>query len=224
MAEHPVVLLRLWEDISSFGGILGGLLGIWLFLRLKSPAVAASTRLVYFDAVAFVFPFALAVGRVACSLAHDHPGTVTSFPLAISLESPKAQAYITGVYQASGRLGELPPPAVLAQLGFHDLGWYELLYLGLVVLPTFALLGRRGRPAGFFVLAFIIMYMPVRFALDFLRVADARYLGLTPAQYVASAMLLSIPLVSRSRARRPAAPIIAPSREPRVRGSSGGAS
>ena len=154
VVDRPLILCRLWEDISSFGGIIGGLIGIWLFLRFKALGLTASVRLIYLDAIAFVFPFALAIGRIACSLAHDHPGTVTSFPLAISLKSPEAHAYIVGVYRAAGRLAELPPTSILTRLGFHDLGWYEFLYLGLVVVPVFTLLDRRPRPAGFFVVMF----------------------------------------------------------------------
>lgn len=199
VAGNPLVLFKLWEDISSFGGILGGLLGVWLYFRMKAPLLDRSARSVYLDVAAFVFPISLAIGRIACSLAHDHPGTVTSFPLAVSLESDAARAFIAGVYQDAGRLAELPPTPLLAQLGFHDLGWYEFLYLSLVVVPAIVLVDRRRRlsgataPAGTFLVLFILLYMPVRFALDFLRVSDARYAGFTPAQWAAAAMLLALP-------------------------------
>lgn len=192
LAANPLLLFKFWEDISSFGGMLGGILGLWLFLRLKTPRLDSRTRWAYLEAIAFVFPFALAIGRIACSLAHDHPGTVTSFPLAVSLASPKAQAYIMSVYRSAGRLAELPPPSVLPHLGFHDLGWYEFLYLAIIVVPLFVLLSRRHRPTGFFASAFLLLYLPVRFGLDFLRVNDARYFGLTPAQYVAAAVFVFV--------------------------------
>jgi phosphatidylglycerol:prolipoprotein diacylglycerol transferase len=197
LAANPFLLLKFWQDISSFGGILGGVVGLWLFLRLKAPGLDPRTRWAYLEAVAFVFPFALAVGRIACSLAHDHPGTITSFSLAISLRSPDAQAFIAGVYRAAGRGSELPPPAALPHLGFHDLGWYEFLYLSAIVPPLFLILDRKPRPAGFFVVAFVLLYVPVRFALDFLRVSDARYAGLTPAQWVGAFALVSLPFVIR---------------------------
>ena len=194
LAANPLLLFKVWEDISSFGGIIGGVAGLWLFFRLRAPHLEGGTRLAYLDAIAFVFPFALAVGRIACSLAHDHPGTITSFPLSISLDSILAQEFITGVYKAAGRLTELPPPAVLARLGFHDLGWYEFLYLSIVIIPLFLALGRRPRPAGFFSVTFVVLYLPMRFALDFLRINDARYGGLTPAQWVAVAALVLLAL------------------------------
>jgi len=189
--EHPLLLLKFWEDISSFGGFAGGLLGLWLFFRFKARDVDATTRLRYLDAIAYVFPFAWAIGRIACTVAHDHPGTVTTFPLGISLKSPEAQAYIAFFYREAGRLAELPPPAVLAKMAFHDLGWYEFLYMASLMVPAFVLLDRKPRPPGFFLVAFLLLYVPARFFLDFLRISDARYFGLTPGQYAGIAVFLA---------------------------------
>ena len=99
--------------------------------------------------MAWALPFAWAVGRFACTLAHNHPGSVTTFPLARSLGTEEARAYITALYAEAGRLADLPAPPVLARMGFHDLGWYEFLYLVLVAGPVFLYLGRRARPAGY---------------------------------------------------------------------------
>jgi phosphatidylglycerol:prolipoprotein diacylglycerol transferase len=206
VAENPLVLFKLWENISSFGGILGGMIGIWLFFRLRTRSIGTATRLAYVDVAAFVFPISLMIGRIACSLAHDHPGTVADFPLAVSLESAQAREYIKQVYADAGRLAELPPAQALAQLGFHDLGWYEFLYLTAVVVPAVLLLARRARAPGFFLAAFILLYMPARFVLDFLRVADVRYAGLTPAQWAALAALLGFATIIVHARRRPGAP------------------
>jgi phosphatidylglycerol:prolipoprotein diacylglycerol transferase len=189
--EDPLLLLKFWENISSFGGFVGGLLGLWLFFRFKARDVEAAARLLYMDVIAYVFPFAWAIGRAACSVAHDHPGTVTTFPLGISLRSPEAQAYIAFFYREAGRLAELPPPAVLSKMAFHDLGWYEFLYMSCLMVPAFLVLDRKPRPPGFFLIAFPLLYVPVRFFLDFLRIGDARYLGLTPAQYAGIAVFLA---------------------------------
>jgi len=197
LVRDPLLLLKFWQDISSFGGMLGGLLGMLLFFRIKLPASDARTRLTYLDVAAFVFPISLMIGRVACSLAHDHPGSVTRFPLAISLATPDARSYISGVYDAAGRGQELPPATDLSTVGFHDLGWYEFLYLIVVVVPLTLLWARQKRRPGFFFGTFALLYAPVRFALDFLRVGDARYAGLTPAQYASLAILLISALTLR---------------------------
>ena len=194
--EDPLLLLKFWEDISSFGGFAGGLLGLWLFFRFKARDVDAAGRLLYLDVIAYVFPFAWAIGRLACTVAHDHPGTVTAFPLGISLKSPEALAYIASFYREAGRLAELPPPAELAKRAFHDLGWYEFLYMSCLMVPAFLVLDRKPRPPAFFLIAFPLLYVPARFFLDFLRISDARYFGLTPGQnagiqvYLAAVFLL----------------------------------
>jgi phosphatidylglycerol---prolipoprotein diacylglyceryl transferase len=189
--QDPLLLLKFWQDISSFGGFAGGLLGLWLFFRFRARNTDATTRLRYLDVIAYVFPFAWAIGRAACTVAHDHPGTITSFPLGISLRSPEAQAYIASFYREAGRLAELPPPAVLSKMAFHDLGWYEFLYMSCLMVPAFLALGRKPRPPGFFLVAFLLLYVPARFSLDFLRIGDARYLGLTPGQYAGIAVFLA---------------------------------
>jgi phosphatidylglycerol:prolipoprotein diacylglycerol transferase len=185
-------LLRFWEDISSFGGIVGGIAGALLFFALRARDDERQQRLAYLDAIAFVFPATLAIGRFGCALAHDHPGTVTTFPLAISLDTTAALDYMRGVYSDAGLL----LPAAASSMGFHDLGLYECLFLALVIVPLFAFLNRRGRARGFYLVAFAALYLPVRFCLDMLRVSDVRYIGLTPAQWLAALIMAALPFVA----------------------------
>lgn len=196
LQSDPVALLRVWENLSSFGGMLGGLIGSELFFRQTGRSLSSRDRWIYLDVLVFVFAISLMIGRVACTLAHDHPGSVTDSPLAISLETPAAQAYLRHVYASAGRLAELPAASQLAERGFHDLGWYEFLFLATVVVPVLWFVDRQPRRPGTFVLLFTGLYMPVRFALDFLRIADATYAGLTPAQWSAMALLAIIPLAA----------------------------
>jgi phosphatidylglycerol:prolipoprotein diacylglycerol transferase len=191
----PWLLFRLWEDISSFGGMLGGIIAGLLFFSIRLPDADCRRKLAYLDAVAFVFPASLAVGRFGCVLAHDHPGVVTTFPLAVSLETEAARDYLRGVYDAAG----LAFPAGADKMGFHDLGLYECLFLALVIVPAFAYWDRRRRPAGFYLVAFSALYFPVRFGLDTLRVADARYVGLTPAQWAAALIMAALPFAAVRR-------------------------
>lgn len=191
LQSDPWLILRVWEDISSFGGMLGGIAGAFLFFATRRE-IDQRTKLVYLDVVAFAFPAALAVGRIGCALAHDHPGTVTSFPLAISLHTEAARNYMSDVYGTAG----LALPETAARLGFHDLGLYEFLYLLLIVVPLFVVWRRRQRPAGFYLTAFATLYLPARFGLDMLRVSDARYLGLTPAQWVSVVILAALPFIA----------------------------
>lgn len=79
--EDPLVLLRLWGTMSSFGGIAGGILGGWIVLWREGRSRAEMLR--FIDAVAFAFPFAWIFGRGGCALAHDHPGIASSHWLAV---------------------------------------------------------------------------------------------------------------------------------------------
>jgi phosphatidylglycerol---prolipoprotein diacylglyceryl transferase len=188
LREDPWLILRIWEDISSMGGFLGGVAAAVIFFATRARALDRESRLAYLDAIAFVFPAALAIGRFGCTLAHDHPGTVTSFPLAISLKTDAALGYIGRVYQEAG----LVLPRSAPTMGFHDLGLYEFLFLSLMVVPLFVGWNRRQRPPGFYLVAFAALYLPVRFAFDMLRVADVRYVGLTPAQWVAALVMVAL--------------------------------
>jgi phosphatidylglycerol:prolipoprotein diacylglycerol transferase len=99
-------------------------------------------------------------GRLGCTIVHDHPGQHTDFFLAVQYpDGPR-----------------------------FDLGLYEFLYTLLVLLPVSLWLHSRKLVTGSILAAMILLYAPMRFTFDFLRLddrpdADMRYLGLTPAQY-----------------------------------------
>ncbi len=114
----------------------------------------------YSDAAFFGLPFGLWIGRIGCFLIHDHPGTATDFFLGVQ--------YPDGVTK-------------------HDHGLY--LSINGLALGLFMLwLARKPRPVGTFIATFAVWYGTVRFILDFYRVADVRYGGLTPAQYLSLAL------------------------------------
>jgi phosphatidylglycerol:prolipoprotein diacylglycerol transferase len=111
-------------------------------------------------------------GRLACFSVHDHPGTATTSPLGVE---------IGGVMR-------------------HDLGFYELLYT-IVVFAVLHGTTRQRRYDGYVIALVATTYAPVRFALDFLRVRDATYGGLTPAQWAClPALALGLYFVQRGRA------------------------
>jgi len=74
--EQPLLWLNLWAGMSSFGGILGGVLGGWWYARRCGWSMA--DVLARLELVAFCFPFAWTVARFGCYLAHDHPGIPTA--------------------------------------------------------------------------------------------------------------------------------------------------
>jgi phosphatidylglycerol:prolipoprotein diacylglycerol transferase len=145
---------------SSIGALLGGAVAAVVFLRIKKLDAFA-----YADTGLFGLPVGYAIGRIGCFLIHDHPGTATHFFLGVK--------YPDGVVR-------------------HDLGLYEALN-GALLAALFYVLWKRNAKKGTYVMTFLLWYGAVRFFLDFLRatdgrIVDARYAGLSPAQYAALAM------------------------------------
>lgn len=116
-------------------------------------------------------------GRLACFTVHDHPGRATSFFLGVPVDGTVR----------------------------HDLGFYELLYT-IALFVVVQLSTRRPRPDGWVIALAATSYAPVRFALDFLRVRDATYAGLTPAQWACLPLLaIGLYFLARLRASETAA-------------------
>ncbi len=166
--EEPFVLVRLWEGLSSFGGFVGGLVGaiVWSY-RAGEPVLP------YADVVASAFPVAWVFGRSGCSVAHDHPGLPSDawFAVRYPLDFPGSAV-----------------PWSAGELGRFDLGLYEMA-LTIPLAVAFLLLRRQARPWGFYLALMTLYYAPLRFALDFLRIRDARYWSLTPAQWLSVGLL-----------------------------------
>lgn len=116
----------------------------------------------YADAIIFGLPIGLAIGRLGCFFIHDHPGTATDFFLGIK--------YPDGTTR-------------------HDLGLYESLS-SLALFLFFLVLYKKRVQQGWYLATFALWYGATRFFMDFLRVIDTRYLGLTPAQYLSIALFI----------------------------------
>lgn len=163
--EAPLNALKIWEGgLSITGGFLGAVLAGWTYLRIKKLPL-----LEYIDVSIFGLPVGLWIGRLGCFFIYDHPGTPTSFFL--------GQEFVDGVIR-------------------HNLGLY-LSINGLLMTLVFFLFWKINtkRPAGFFVVLFLLWYGVMRFFLDFYRatdlaVVDARFAGLTVAQYAAVLMVV----------------------------------
>ena len=156
----PASLLRVWSGLSSFGGFLGALVALVVYLRAR-PLHGLTWS--YVDVIAYSFPFAWVLGRLGCFFAFDHPGSPTTFIL--------GQQDVHDVVR-------------------HNLGLYEAIYT-VVIAGVFLRLGRFRQHPGLFVGLLALLYAPVRFALDLLRTVDVRYLGFTPGQYGAVALLVT---------------------------------
>lgn len=175
--HHVETLRHPWTFFAFWSGLssFGGFLGAitGAVLFVRRERLGARAWR-YLDAIAYGFPFGWIFGRLGCFLAFDHPGLPTRFAL--------GEADASGVVR-------------------HNLGLEEALF-AVVLATVFAWLGRRRRAPGFFVGMLAVLYAPVRFALDSLRVADVRYGGLTPGQFGALALLVVGTVVLLRHARQ----------------------
>jgi phosphatidylglycerol:prolipoprotein diacylglycerol transferase len=194
IADDPLVLVQIWTSISSFGGFVGGTLGFaWVAWRRRLQLARWADITVVGLLVAF------SIGRVGCTVVHDHIGAETSS--AIGVDYPRA------VLAEHGVLDEMPSHASRAPtIRAHNLGFEELLYLVPVNAVILALAFRRRLPAGALAALTAILYAPVRFGLEQWRLAssDPPYAGLTFAQWsaialfaIAAAVLARIAVVAR---------------------------
>jgi phosphatidylglycerol---prolipoprotein diacylglyceryl transferase len=148
-------LLRIWDGLSSMGGVLGALGGIiWWFRRHKVPLGP------YWNALALGTAPGWAVARIGCFFVHDHPGVRSDFPLAV--------AY---------------PGGARHDLGLYD--FFVLAAIAGVLWLMARKPQPEGRLMGVLALSYSVCRFFLDFlrASD-LSFVDKRYLGLTPAQFI----------------------------------------
>jgi phosphatidylglycerol:prolipoprotein diacylglycerol transferase len=155
----PWRLLAVWEGLSSFGGLLGAVIAAIVYFRVHRIRLQD-----YADAFALGIAPGWGIARLGCFAIHDHPGVRTTFPLAV-------------------RFPDAPR---------HDLGLYDALALFAIAGVVWGL-RRAGHLRGRLLAVVALLYGTQRFLSDFLRATDlpyvdARYLGLTPAQYFCFAL------------------------------------
>lgn len=187
LREDPLALFRFWEGISSVGGLLGG--GIaYLIWAYRNPGY---DTLDFANLAAWTLPICFFFGRLGCTFAFDHPG-----------QEAGEFGLWDRIYEATGgAVPEIFPLAMEFPERFgggirHNMGFYEAILWG-AILVVFIILSRNPRRKGLYLWLLPLLYAPVRFFMDFLRAhpdavafgGDARYWGLTPAQYTAIAFL-----------------------------------
>jgi phosphatidylglycerol:prolipoprotein diacylglycerol transferase len=152
--------LRFWNGMSSFGGIAGALLGLWMRFRREPGLLLAVSEVL---APAFVVGWVF--GRIGCTLVHDHVGRLSSFPLAIQF--PGGARHDLGLYELLySALVLLPAALVLVRRPRRPgtiVAWLALLYAPARFLGDF--LRATDLPG-----------------------SDLRYAGLTLAQYCCIAL------------------------------------
>jgi phosphatidylglycerol:prolipoprotein diacylglycerol transferase len=173
LAEDPLLIVKLWQGISSYGGFIGGVLGFVIYVKKHDLPVGR-----YADASIVAFVPGFTFGRMGCSVAHDHIGAATDgFFLATNYP-----------IEAIHKYGWNIQPGL-----HHNLGFYELLFMLVLCAILFVISRWKNRPDGFMAALMGTLYAPVRFVMEFFRVnpeADPRYVGLTFAQWMSIILFL----------------------------------
>ena len=171
LSDDPWLIVKVWDGISSYGGFLGGAMGVAFFTWWKrlTPGLVVDTA-----GVGLLIAFS--IGRMGCTIVHDHIGRATSSGFGIDYPRREIEArHLIGEFPGSG-----------AMIRAHNVAMYELAYLALVCAIIVPLaFSKRRYPAGFIAVLIGMSYAPVRFFLEYLRLntSDPRYVGFTFAQW-----------------------------------------
>jgi len=178
--EDPMEWLDVTQGLSSTGGLITAIVVSILFFRHHKVNVLA-----YGDVAIYGFAVGWMVGRLGCFAAHDHPGIVSDFWLAVKPAVDPIRI-VNGVKEIHSMC-----PEVDADKACLDLGLIEAIWSGLTAL-WFRWMDKKSRFPGFYMAVIAISYGIFRFFSDFLRhpATDTRYLvdvlpggGWTPAQF-----------------------------------------
>ncbi|MSQ67401.1 MAG: prolipoprotein diacylglyceryl transferase [Gammaproteobacteria bacterium] len=180
---NPLELLAVWRGGMSFhGGLLGGALGLWWFVRAQQRSFLATT-----DFFLPVVPIGLGLGRLANFVNQELWGAPTQLPWGVLFTAPLA--------------GPLPR---------HPSQLYEALLEGLLLYGLLAWFRRRSPRTGMVTAVFLLGYAGGRLAVELVREPDP-HLGylwggwLTLGQVLCLPMLLAgVGLVIRARLQPPA--------------------
>jgi phosphatidylglycerol:prolipoprotein diacylglycerol transferase len=171
LKDDPLLLVKVWNGISSFGGVLGAFIALVLFFRKHRELNFRR----WADVIMFGFVPGFWIGRFGCTVVHDHVGAATDSILAVNFPA--------------GAIASIP------QGGPHfDLGLIEALFVMPLTWMAMCLpLLFRRRPDGLMTALAAIAYSVPRFFLDFYRreEPDPRYFGLTWGHYLSVATLLA---------------------------------
>lgn len=200
-SANPWLFLDFRKGLSSFGGFLVCVpLSFWWVWRRKEG------RWQYMDSLAIGLSLGWGIGRLGCTVAHDHPGTPSTFWLAkycrpVEGHTLQLPPFLTdshgdirwGPCAETGRavldITDTVPATYDGVLAAHDMGFYEALW-SLGVFAIFVAMDRFAFKPGVYAALLGVFYGPARFWMDSLRPesTDGRWfmgtaLEMTPGQF-----------------------------------------
>lgn len=146
--------------LTVFGGIIGGILGAWIYFRLRKVPFGPLA-----DVAAPGVAVAQVVGRIACTINGCCYGKPTSLPWAFVYTHPGSEAPLN--------------------VAVHPTQAYEMLLNLVLFAVIFWILRGRLKPAGSLMVAYLTLYSMGTFGIRFLRGDTQSFLGsLQEAQVV----------------------------------------
>jgi phosphatidylglycerol:prolipoprotein diacylglycerol transferase len=201
---NPLAILMIWNGgLGIYGGLLGGILGIWIYTRRHGLSLLA-----YLDLIAPNVLLAQAIGRLGNFVNQELYGPPTDLPWAFTINPifpcqrpPNLPLNIQPCASPNLSAESL---AWYAANGFHPTFFYEalwnLLMFGLLTWAVYHFGSRLRR--GDATLLYFIAYPLGRFWVEFLR-PDAWTLGsLATAQWIALISVVSATSLLLWRRRR----------------------
>ncbi len=81
LAQNPIAVLFVWRSMSSFGAILGTVVGA--IAGVVTLGLGRCRLMQFLEVVGYALPFAWLPARAGCALVHDHPGIASDHWLAV---------------------------------------------------------------------------------------------------------------------------------------------
>lgn len=184
VALHGPQALFARDGLVFYGGFVGGALGVILNTWRRGVPIRWAMHL-----VAPALAAAYAMGRVGCFVVGDDYGRPTTLPWAVAFPEgapPSTAGMMSRVF------GTVPPPGSNPDtlLAVHPTQLYEVA----LILVVFAVLWRwrlKPRGTGWLFGAYLVFAGLERFAVEFFRAKDDRFLaGLTVAQATSMAIIV----------------------------------
>lgn len=180
LMRDPLFILRVWEGGMSFhGGMLGAVLGLWLFGRRTSRSFFQVT-----DFGAPLIPLGLGLGRLGNFANTELPGRATDSVFGL-------------VYPCSAEAIRQINPLCVGEwesVARHPSPLYQAFAEGLVLFVVLWWFSSRPRPLGAVSGMFLLVYGTLRFITEFFRTPDA-HLGFVALDWLTMGQILSVPMV-----------------------------
>lgn len=165
-SAHPLDMIKIWQGgLAIHGGVIAGILAVYLFSRWKKIAFWALT-----DSISLSLILGQAIGRIGNLMNGDAYGVPTTLPWGIHFpaNSPAGMAYP----------GQATHPSMI----------YEMI-LNLLIFTLLWKLRKRGYKDGFLTSMYFILYSIDRSIVSFTR-GDSLWLGPIRAAHAISAVLV----------------------------------